>query len=68
MAVASRETSTTDPTPVRARLSSAPAIPNASAMAPLGSPIAPRWPIGCSRSAGVSTWARPPRDQKADAS
>ena len=46
MAVASSETSTTEPSPVRVRLSRAPAIPNASAIAPLRSPIAPRWLIG----------------------
>ena len=54
--------------PVRVRLSSADAIPNASAMAPLRSPIAPRWPMGWSRSCGVSTCAMPPRAQNADAS
>ena len=68
IAVASSDTSTTEPRPVRVRLSSAAAIPNASAMAPLRSPIAPRWLIGWSRSGGVSTWAMPPRAQNADAS
>ena len=46
IAVASSETSTTEPSPVRVRLSRAAAIPNASAIAPLRSPIAPRWLIG----------------------
>ena len=40
------------PAPVRSRCSSAAAIPKASAIAPLRSPIAPRWLIGSSRSGG----------------
>ncbi len=68
IAIPRSETSTTDPRPVRVRLSSAAAMPNASAMAPFRSPIAPRWPIGCSISGGVSTWAMPPRAQNADES
>ena len=46
IAVASSETSTTDPGTGPVRLSRAPAMPNASAMARLRSPIAPRCLIG----------------------
>ena len=68
MAVASSETSTTEPRPVRPRRNRAPAMPKARAMAPLRSPMAPRWLMGSSRSGGVSMWAMPPRAQNADAS
>ena len=67
IAVANSETSTTEPRPVRVRLSNAAEIPNASAMAPLRSPMAPHWPIGWSRSAGVSMCATPARAQYAEA-
>ena len=63
IAVARRETSTTEPTPVRVPLQQRAAMPKASAMPPLRSPMAPRWPIGWSRSAGVRTCATPPRAQ-----
>ena len=46
MAVPRSDTSTTEPRPVRVRFSSAAAIPNASAMAPFRSPMAPRWLMG----------------------
>ena len=49
IATPSSDTSTTEPLPVRVRLSSAAAIPNASAIAPLRSPMAPRWPMGWSQ-------------------
>ena len=68
MAVASNETSTTEPRPVRSRFRRLLAIPKPSAMAPLRSPIAPRCMSGNSRSGGVITWASPPRAQNADAS
>ncbi len=68
IAIPSSDTSTTLPLPVRVRSSSAAAMPNARAIAPLRSPIAPRWPIGRAMSGGVNTCAIPPRDQNADAS
>ena len=46
IAVARRETSTTEPRPVRSRFRSAPAMPKARPIAALRSPMAPRWLIG----------------------
>ena len=46
IAVASSDTSTTDPSPVWARRNSAAAMPKASAMPPFRSPMAPRCEIG----------------------
>ena len=46
IAVARRDTSTSEPAPVRVRFNNAAATPKASASAPFRSPKAPRWPIG----------------------
>ena len=68
MAVARRDTSTIEASPVRSRFNSAAVMPPASVIAPIESPNAARCITGNSSPGGVSASAMPPRDQNAVAS
>jgi hypothetical protein len=59
----SRETSTTEGSPVRSRLNRAAAMPEASANPPRMSPKAGRCIGGHSMFCSISMWATPPREK-----